>query len=76
VLYFFNPFQREIMAQVLSNIEKSLRERPREIYIVYRTPLLGALMDQANFLKKVQNGTWIRRVNEHYLVCTHGVNCD
>jgi hypothetical protein len=53
VLYFFNPFQEQIMAEVLSNIERSLIERPREIYIVYRTPLLGALMDQANFLKKV-----------------------
>lgn len=53
VLYFFNPFQEQIMVKVLSNIEESLRERPREIYIVYRTPLLGALMDQASFLKKV-----------------------
>jgi SAM-dependent methyltransferase len=53
VLYFFNPFEREIMVKVLSNIDRSLREQPREIYVVYRTPLLGSLMDQATFLKKV-----------------------
>lgn len=53
VLYFFNPFQEQIMVRVLENIASSLRQRPRELYIVYRAPLLAPLLDRAAFLEKV-----------------------
>jgi SAM-dependent methyltransferase len=54
VLYLFNPFQEEIMGKVLTNIQESLRESPRDIYIVYRTPLLASLWDNATFLTKIR----------------------
>lgn len=54
VFYFFNPFEEPPMARVLSNIEESLRKHPRRIYIVYKAPLFGFLMDRAGFLKKVK----------------------
>ena len=54
VLYLFNPFQEEVMSKVLANIQRSLRESPRDIYIVYRTPLLASLLDKANFLTKIR----------------------
>jgi len=54
VLYLFNPFQEEIMSKVLANIQQSLQESPRGIYIMYRTPLLASLLDSANFLEKIR----------------------
>jgi SAM-dependent methyltransferase len=55
VLYLFNPFQEEIMSTVLTNIQRSLQEAPRDIYIVYRTPLFSSLLDRAIFLKKIRS---------------------
>jgi SAM-dependent methyltransferase len=37
-LYFFNPFHRVIMEQVLANLLTSLRENPRETYLLYQLP--------------------------------------
>jgi len=54
VLYLFNPFEEEVMSKVLVNIQESLKKSPREIYIVYRTPLLASLFDSANFLTKIR----------------------
>jgi SAM-dependent methyltransferase len=54
VLYFFNPFQEEIMSKVLANIQRSLQAAPRNIFIVYRTPLLSPLLDGATFLTKIR----------------------
>jgi hypothetical protein len=38
VLFFFNPFQRVVLAQVASNIQRSYSECPRPIYIVFLNP--------------------------------------
>jgi hypothetical protein len=35
VLFFYNPFKREVFLEVLNNIEKSLKENRRECFIVY-----------------------------------------
>lgn len=35
VLYFFNPFQRAVLDQVIANINTSLQARPRKIILVY-----------------------------------------
>lgn len=53
VCYFFNPFDATIMAQVLSNIGKSLLENPREIFIVYANPIEGHLLDQNDCFVKI-----------------------
>jgi SAM-dependent methyltransferase len=53
VFYFFDPCDAAVLAQVLDNLENSLREHPREIFIVYAAPRLQRLMDSAGFLKKV-----------------------
>lgn len=53
VCYFFNPFDATIMAQVVSNIKKSLLCYPREIFIVYANPVEGDLFDQADCFRRV-----------------------
>lgn len=40
VLYLFNPLPEPGLAQVISNLEKSIIEHPRAVYIVYYNPLL------------------------------------
>jgi Histone methylation protein DOT1 len=39
VLYFFNPFHRLIMEQVLVNLMESHRMNPREFLLLYQAPL-------------------------------------
>jgi SAM-dependent methyltransferase len=38
VLYLFNPFPEPVFAAVLTNLEGSLRESPRPVYVAYRSP--------------------------------------
>jgi SAM-dependent methyltransferase len=35
VLYFYNPFEEEILARVLSNTMRAWRQRPRTIYLLF-----------------------------------------
>jgi hypothetical protein len=39
VFFFYNPFDREVMARVADNICRSLREAPRPAFIVYFNPV-------------------------------------
>ena len=53
VCYLCNPFDATIVAQVLSNIRKSLLRNPREIFIVYYNPREGHVVDQADCFMRV-----------------------
>ena len=39
VMFFFNPFDEQVMEKVLNNIESSLQNSKRTIYIIYLSPL-------------------------------------
>lgn len=45
VLYFFNPFSREVFAEVLGNIVASYREKPRRLYLILVDPIATDLVD-------------------------------
>jgi Histone methylation protein DOT1 len=38
VLYFFNPFHRRVMEQVLLNLVRSHQMSPRDIFLLYQAP--------------------------------------
>jgi hypothetical protein len=38
VLYLFNPFQGKVMDRVIANLETSLREHPRDLWVIYVNP--------------------------------------
>ena len=38
VLYFFNPFRRAVMAQVVGNLLMSLQSTPREVFLLFQRP--------------------------------------
>ncbi len=46
-LFLFNPFDEVVMASVVRNIEKSLRNHPRKLFIIYRHPLHRNLFDRS-----------------------------
>ena len=47
VHYFFNPFSREVFAEVLHNIVVSYRKRPRRLYLILVDPVATDLIEQA-----------------------------
>ena len=54
LLFFFDPCAETTFEIVLNNIERSLREHPREIYIVYVAPSKNVhLLDSAGFLSRL-----------------------
>jgi SAM-dependent methyltransferase len=53
VLFLFNPFAKPVMLRFVEHLRSSLREQPREIYLVYADPQLSQIISSANFLSKV-----------------------
>lgn len=49
VFFFFNPFDEVVMLTVAKNILKSLKENPREAYVVYLNPLYKEIFMSAGF---------------------------
>jgi SAM-dependent methyltransferase len=57
VLYFFHPFQAEVMARVLDNIEQSFRSRPRRLIVLYYHPQVNSEIQKHPFLQKREERT-------------------
>jgi SAM-dependent methyltransferase len=53
VLYLFNPFPEAGLRRVIANLERSLREHPRAVYVLYHNPLLEHVLIGSQALKKV-----------------------
>jgi len=53
VLFLFNPFPEAGLRMVMANLERSLREQPRTVYVVYHNPVLGHMLDESAVLKKI-----------------------
>lgn len=55
VLYLFNPFPGYVFETVLANLEASLRQHSRQLYIIYNTPLAKTAIESAGFLQKLRD---------------------
>jgi hypothetical protein len=53
VLYLFNPFPEAGLKRMIANLELSLREHPRTVYVLYHNPLLQHVVSGSQALKKV-----------------------
>lgn len=53
VLYLFNPLPEAGLEQVVANLERSLRENPRPVYVLYHNPLLEHVLNRSGALKRV-----------------------
>jgi hypothetical protein len=54
VNYFFNPFSRELFAEVLNNLVVSYRKRPRRLYLILIDPVATDLIDQSGVFARLQ----------------------
>ncbi len=52
VLYFFNPFDAQILQRVLAKIEQSYLAHPRRIRLLYYHPVCGDLVEKYRFLHR------------------------
>jgi SAM-dependent methyltransferase len=48
VIFMFNPFWQDVMAQIVTNLEHSLASAPREMYIVYYRPAVREPFDRSH----------------------------
>jgi hypothetical protein len=54
VHYFFNPFSREVFAEVLLNLEASYRKRPRRFYLILVDPIALDLVDRSGVFMRLE----------------------
>ncbi|MGZ5369812.1 class I SAM-dependent methyltransferase [Aeromicrobium sp.] len=57
VFFLFNPFGRDVLEQVLSNIRQSLASKPRPIHVVYANPVHRQVLDDDPFWRTVEETT-------------------
>ncbi|MGC2059566.1 MAG: class I SAM-dependent methyltransferase [Candidatus Sulfotelmatobacter sp.] len=53
VLFLFNPFPERELKKVIANLEQSLREHPRRVYVLYHNPLLEHVLGACIALEKI-----------------------
>jgi len=53
VLFLFNPFPESGLRSVMANLERSLLEHPRKVFVLYHNPLLAHVLDESAALKKI-----------------------
>ncbi len=53
VLYLFNPFPEAGLKRMVANLERSLLEHPRSVYVLYHNPLLERVLGGSAALKKI-----------------------
>ena len=54
VNYFFNPFSREMFAEVLNNLVVSYRKRPRRLYLILIEPVATDLVDASGVFARME----------------------
>ncbi|HEV2417844.1 MAG TPA: class I SAM-dependent methyltransferase [Terriglobia bacterium] len=54
--FLYNPCEQPIMAVVIENTVRSLRQSPRFAYVVYFNPRFGSLWEKAGFCKVAEGG--------------------
>jgi hypothetical protein len=52
--YFFNPFSREVFAEVLHNLVVSYRKKPRRLYLILVDPVATDLVDDSGVFQRME----------------------
>jgi len=53
VLYLFNPLPEAGLTEMLANLETSLRNQPRPVFVLYHNPLLERVLASRAWLNKI-----------------------
>src|SRR5580693_7222042 len=54
VLYLFNPFPEAGLRRMMANLEQSLRQHPRAVYVLYHNPLLEHVVSECGELRRLR----------------------
>jgi len=54
VVFFYNPFGRNVLQRVIENLRNSLARNDRQVYIVYSNPIYSDLLDNVDFLERLE----------------------
>lgn len=60
VHYFFDPFSREVFAEILARLTASYRANPRRLYLVLVDPIAPDLVEQSGVFRRVELPFWQR----------------
>jgi SAM-dependent methyltransferase len=63
VIYLFNPFGEQVIARVLENIESSLRETPRDVYVLYLNAVHRHCFDRSSLLQEMPRRIWSKALD-------------
>jgi len=55
VIYMYNPFRGTVMSEVLRNIEASLEDNPRDLFLIYLNPTLDEQVSRTSGLQKIES---------------------
>jgi SAM-dependent methyltransferase len=55
-LFLFDPFGRDTLRSVIANLEASLKEKPREAYVVYVYPQYEDVLQDSRVLRRISEG--------------------
>jgi SAM-dependent methyltransferase len=55
VVYLFNPFPEWGLRRMMANLEHSLREHPRAVFVLYHNPLLEHVLGESAGLRKLHS---------------------
>jgi hypothetical protein len=53
VLYLFNPLPESGLATMIGNLEQSLREHPRPVFVLYHNPRLEQVLTRKSVFKRI-----------------------
>ncbi len=53
LLYLFNPFPRHIWREVLANLQQSVRQVPRPVYVIYHNPVHEDILNAQPWLHEL-----------------------
>ena len=63
IFYFFNPFGETVVSQLLDNFEASLRNWPREGYLIYVNAKHRNCFDRRRFLEEMPRSMWAKTID-------------
>lgn len=53
VLFLFNPFPESGLRRAIANLQRSLRDNPRVMYLLYHNPVLEHVLGESVWLEKI-----------------------
>lgn len=54
VIFLFDPFPETVLGDVIANLQRSVEEDPREVFVVYENPISEHVLSGENWLRRMR----------------------